>query len=172
VRRYMRLGGGSVFAYRLQGGYADAFGESRESGGLPIENRFFAGGGNSVRGFNENSIGPLGSNLDPAGGRILFLTNAELRFPIPYLSRFNFGAVLFLDGGGVWNSVDKIHAMDFRFSAPESDVTRQDFMYGAGFGFRYYTPVGPLRFDVGYPLKRTTDMDYGYRVHISLGQIF
>jgi translocation and assembly module TamA len=172
VRRYLRLGGGSVFAYRLQGGYADAFGESLENGGLPIENRFFAGGGNSVRGFKENSLGPLDTSLQPAGGRILLLTNAEIRFPIPYLARFNFGAALFLDGGGVWNSIDEIHPKDFRFSAPESEVTREDFMYGAGFGFRYYTPVGPLRFDVGYPLKRTTDMDYGYRVHISLGQIF
>jgi outer membrane protein insertion porin family len=171
-RRYVRIGGGSVFAYRLQGGYADAFGESRNTGGLPIESRFFTGGGNSVRGFKENSLGPLGSGLEPAGGRILLLTNAELRFPIPYLSRFNFGAALFLDGGAVWDSVDEIHPRDFRFSAPESDVTRQDYMYGAGFGFRYYTPVGPLRFDIGFPLKRTVDMDYEYRIHISLGQIF
>lgn len=172
VRRYMRVGGGSVFAYRLQGGYAEAFGESRQTGGVPIENRFFAGGGNSVRGFNENSLGPLGPTLEPAGGRILLLTNAELRFPIPYLSRFHFGAALFLDGGAVWDSFDEIHPKDFRFSAPASDVTRQDFMYGAGFGLRYYTPVGPLRFDVGFPLKRTADMDYEYRIHISLGQIF
>jgi translocation and assembly module TamA len=45
-------------------------------------------------------------------------------------------------------------------------------MYGAGFGFRYYTPVGPIRLDIGFPLKKTPDMDYDYWVHISLGQIF
>jgi outer membrane protein insertion porin family len=171
VRRYALLGKGSVFAYRVQGGYADAFGASGETG-LPIESRFFAGGGNSVRGYQENSLGPLGSNGEPRGGRITLLTNAELRFPIPYLARYNFGAAIFLDGGTVWNGVGDIHPSDFRITADRADVTREDYMYGAGIGFRYYTPVGPLRLDIGFPLKRTEDMDSEYRVHISLGQIF
>jgi len=170
-RRYMQVGGGTVFAYRLRGGYADAFGDSRETG-LPIESRFFAGGGNSVRGFKENSIGPLGPSLEPRGGNVVFLTNAELRLPIPYLSRHHFGAAFFIDGGTVWNSVDEIHLKDFRITADEKDVTREDYMYGVGFGLRYYTPVGPLRLDIGFPVKKTADMDYDYRIHISLGQIF
>ena len=102
----------------------------------------------------------------------MLLTNAELRLPIPYLSRYNFGAALFLDGGTVWNSVEEIHVDDFRLTADEKYVSREDYMYSVGFGIRYYTPVGPLRLDVGFPLKRTADMDYEYRVHISLGQIF
>ncbi|MFA4947228.1 MAG: outer membrane protein assembly factor BamA [Candidatus Krumholzibacteriia bacterium] len=171
VRRYALLGRGSVFAWRVHTGYADAFGASSETG-LPIESRFFAGGGNSVRGYRENSLGPLGSNLEPRGGRVTLLTNAELRFPIPYLARYNFGAAVFLDGGTVWNSVEEIRLSDFRITADRADVTRGDYMYGAGIGFRYYTPVGPLRFDIGFPLKRAEDMDFDYRIHISLGQIF
>jgi outer membrane protein insertion porin family len=170
-RQYARAGGGSVFAYRLLGGYAEAFGESRATG-LPIESRFFAGGGNSVRGFKENAIGPLGPGLDPQGGRITVLTNAELRVPIPYLSRFNFGAAFFADGGGVWNSAKEIRLRDFRVTAPRDEVGITDYMYGAGFGLRYYTPVGPLRLDFGFPLKKTANIHYDYLVHISLGQIF
>jgi outer membrane protein insertion porin family len=171
MRRYALLGKGSVFAWRVHAGYAEAFGASSETG-IPIESRFFAGGGNSVRGYRENSLGPLGANLEPRGGRVTLLTNAELRFPIPYLARYNFGAAVFLDGGTAWNSVEEISLSDFRITADRADVTRKDYMYGAGFGFRYYTPVGPLRFDIGFPLKKTDDIDFDYRIHISLGQIF
>jgi outer membrane protein insertion porin family len=171
LQRYAFIGGGSVFAWRVRAGYADAFGDSRATG-VPIESRFFAGGGNSVRGYPENSLGPLGANLKPLGGRITLITNAEIRFPIPLLARFNFGAAVFLDGGTVWGSAQEITFSDFRLTADRKDVTREEYMYGAGFGLRYYTPVGPLRLDIGFPLKRTEDMDFEYRIHISLGQIF
>jgi outer membrane protein assembly complex protein YaeT len=171
LRRYMRIGGGSVFAWRVRAGYAEAFGDSRATG-IPIESRFFAGGGNSVRGFKENSLGPLDADLEPLGGRVTFVTNAELRVPLPYLARFNFGAAVFVDGGTVWKSIEEISLKDFRIMADRADVTYQDYMYGIGFGFRYYTPVGPLRLDIGFPVKKSVDMDYDYRIHISLGQIF
>lgn len=171
VQRYAKLPTGSVFAYRVRGGYADTFGRSRATG-LPVENRFFAGGGNSVRGFKENSLGPLNSELQPLGGRVLLLTNVELRFPLPLLSKLNFGGALFLDGGNVWNSVGEIGGREFRLAAKTKDTTRKDYMYGTGFGVRYYTPVGPIRIDVGFPLKRPPQVDYDYWVHISLGQIF
>lgn len=168
---YRKLSRNTVLAYRVRGGYADAIGDSKETG-LPIEIRYFAGGGNSVRGYKENSLGPLSDDFEPKGGRVLLLTNIELRFPIPYLSRFNFGSAVFLDGGNVWNSVEGIRLRQFDLLSDNDDTTYRDYRWGVGVGLRYYTPVGPIRLDFGFPLKKTPEMDYDYWIHISLGQIF
>lgn len=170
-QRYQNLNERTIFAYRIRTGYAQTFGDSREAV-LPIESRFFAGGGNSVRGYRENSLGPRRDSAEPRGGRVLLLTNVELRFPLPYFSRYNFGAAVFLDGGNVWNSVEEIQMKHFRLFSDRDDTTFRDYMYGAGFGLRYYTPVGPVRIDAGLPLKKTETIDYDFWIHISLGQIF
>lgn len=171
---------GSVFAMRLRIGFADAFGDSRDRG-VPIENRYFAGGGNSVRGYPEASLGPV---AEPAtapsvfqggtviGGRVLMLTNAEMRFPIPYLSRIRISGVLFVDGGNVWSSLRSVQMKNFRLIADENDVVQRDYRYSVGLGLRYNTPVGPIRLDYGIPIKREPGMDATGRFHISLGQIF
>jgi len=170
-QRYMRVGRKSVLAYRIRSGYADVFGESKDYM-VPVESRFFAGGANSVRGYRENSLGLLRDGDEPVGGRVLLLTNLELRCPFPYLGKYNFGCAIFIDGGNVWQSVKEISIRDFRFFADRQDLTYRDYMYSVGFGLRYYTPVGPFRIDVGFPIKRPTTVDYDYWLHISLGQIF
>lgn len=170
-RRYIRIGKQTVFAYRLRGGYAEAYGDSKDTG-VPIEDNFFAGGTNSVRGYKENSLGPVNVIGDPLGGNYQLLTNFELRFPIPYLAKYNFGAVVFLDGGNVWESMESVSVDQFDLISDENETTYLDYRWGIGFGLRYNTPVGPIRLDFGYPLKKTTDIDYDYLVHISLGQIF
>ncbi len=170
-RRYIRIGKQTVFAYRLRGGYAEAYGDSKDTG-VPIEDHFFAGGTNSVRGYKENSLGPVNVIGDPLGGNYQLLTNFELRFPIPYLAKYNFGAVVFLDGGNVWESMEDVSVDQFDLISDENETTYLDYRWGIGFGLRYNTPVGPIRLDFGYPLKKTTDIDYDYLVHISLGQIF
>ncbi|RKZ05641.1 hypothetical protein DRQ05_06100 [bacterium] len=170
-QRYKKINRTTVFAYRVRTGYADVFSESK-SVGLPIESRFFAGGGNSVRGFKENSLGALNESGKAVGGRVLLLTNLELRFPMPLFAKYNFGGALFVDGGNVWGSFGEIKLKDFRFAAAEEQITCNDYMYSTGFGIRYYTPVGPIRFDIGFPIKKQKGMDYSYWLHISLGQIF
>ena len=168
---YRRLGGGTVFAYRVRGGYAETFGES-EDRGVPFESRFFSGGGNSVRGYRENSLGPQDDEGNPLGGRVLLLTNVELRFSLPYLARYNFGGALFVDGGNVWSSFEEIEPGQFGLYSERGDTTFRDYRYSAGFGIRYNTPIGPIRLDMGFPLKKTEDIDRDYLLHISLGQIF
>jgi len=170
-QKYEKLDGNYVLAYRIRTGYSDVFGKSK-SYGLPIESRYFTGGGNSVRGFRENSLGPVNEDGEPIGGRVLLLTNIELRYPLPYLKKYNFGGALFFDGGNVWQSMKEITLRDFRLFTDDGGLTCRDYMYSIGFGLRYYTPVGPFRLDIGFPVKRPESVDYTYWLHISLGQIF
>ncbi len=170
-QKYELFSDETVFAYRVRIGYARAFGDSRESG-LPIESRFFVGGGNSVRGYEENSLGPVGDGGEPKGGSMMLLTNAELRFPLPWLGKYNLGAVMFIDGGNSWENMKSITLDRFRMFIDEEEVSAADYRFSAGFGVRYYTPVGPIRADFGFPIVKTPELDRGYRIHISLGQIF
>jgi outer membrane protein insertion porin family len=178
LQRYWSKSGGIVFAVRGRFGFADAYGSSKDAG-VPIENRFFTGGGNSVRGFKENSLGPTElveqSAGDPVetvvGGRLLVVGNAEIRFPLPLLSRYRFSAAAFADGGNVWSSLGAVDIGDFDPFVSKNDVTDEDFRYSIGVGLRYNTPVGPIRLDYGIPVKRDGTEPSG-RFHLSLGQIF
>lgn len=169
-QEYRSVSRGSILAYRLRFGYAEPFGGSGGRG-IPIESRFFAGGANSVRGYRENSLGPLGPDGDPRGGRLLMLGNAELRFPLPWIGRYNFGAVLFMDGGNVWADPGELSWERLRIYSEPGETDVDDVRFSLGYGLRYYTPVGPIRLDIGYPLNRMSGGE-AYRVHISLGQIF
>ena len=69
-----------VLEMRVRSGLVDAHGDSSE---VPIFERFFAGGGSSIRGFEERGVGPVDSGTrDPVGGEALFLANLEYTIPI------------------------------------------------------------------------------------------
>jgi outer membrane protein assembly complex protein YaeT len=126
---------------------------------VPLPERFFSGGADSLRAFGYNEAGPrdTGAPLTPGGpsssatgfplgGNALFVNNIELRFP---LFGPNIGGVLFHDIGNVYSTLADI---SFRYHQRNF----QDFNYAvqdAGFGIRYKTPVGPLRVDVAYALN-------------------
>jgi translocation and assembly module TamA len=121
---------------------------------LPADERFYAGGGGSIRGYAYQSVGPLDEDDDPIGGRSVLELSAELRFKLTD----RLGMVTFLDGGSA-----------FATTVPGSS---KDLHWAAGLGFRYFTPIGPLRLDVGFPLDRRKDIDDAFQIYVSIGQAF
>jgi outer membrane protein insertion porin family len=167
----------SVLALRAQAGWIEAWWESADRsgrvGGVPLEDRFFAGGSSSVRGYRENSLGPrlreddeaLQEVRDPrfltdrisAGGNALLLLNGELRTPLPLLSRLGFDGTVFFDAGNVWASWKDFRIDDVRLSGGAEGVRAENaFRTSWGVGLHYRTVVGPLRLEYGIPLRRAT----------------
>jgi outer membrane protein insertion porin family len=140
----------NILAFSLRGGVADPLGDSSE---IPIFERFFAGGDNSIRGFEPQTVGPLGTADSPIGGDTYLVFNGELRFP---LYRF-IGGVLFFDAGNVW-------LRNRNFDLP-------DLRYTAGTGLRFSTPVGLLRVEYGFKLNRLPNESPG-AWHITIGLPF
>ena len=147
-----------TIARSFQLGLMSPFGKGREvniegrairTTDIPIPERFFAGGGNSHRGFAVNQAGPRDLETGFAvGGNALLFNSVELRFPV---WGENFSGVLFHDMGNVFARVK-----DLTLRVHQRD--EQDYRYiahAAGFGLRYRTPVGPVRFDMGYNLNPT-----------------
>ena len=120
---------------------------------VPADIRFYAGGGGSVRGYSYQALSPQFNN-SPIGGASIVEASAELRL------RFTetIGAVTFLDAGNAYAA-----------STPDVGET---LYYGAGVGARYYSPIGPLRFDVAVPLNGKDIGQTGYQIYVSLGQSF
>jgi outer membrane protein insertion porin family len=115
---------------------------------IPLPERFFMGGSESHRGFSINQAGPRDPEKGfPIGGNALFLNSLELRMPF---AQNRLGFVLFHDAGNVYSSVRLMRLLKVHQSSPgDFDYT----VHAVGFGFRYKTPVGPLRFDIGYSLN-------------------
>ena len=112
--------------------------------GVPLPERFFSGGGATHRGFPDNQAGPRDLFTGfPVGGKALLMNAMELRFP---LIGDTFGGVLYHDMGNVYRSLNKIS-----FRTLQRGVQDFDYMvHAAGIGIRYRTPVGPVRFDIGF----------------------
>mgnify|MGYP001013392415 CR=1 FL=1 len=127
---------------------------STTDGPIPADLRFYAGGGGSIRGYPYQSVGPIIHKDHPVGGKSLLELSAEARVKITQ----NFGLVGFLDGGSAFES-----------SYPDF---KEDLLWGAGLGLRYYTPIGPLRLDVGVPLDRRPEIDDPFQIYVSIGQAF
>ncbi len=144
--------GRTVLAARVLAGRAQGAGETS----LPPDQRFYAGGSGTIRGYRYQSVGPLFTQGPaaglPIGGTAISAGSLELR------QRFggNFGAAIFVDAGRVSASVRAV-ATGFRT--------------GAGGGVRYFTPIGPIRVDVAVPTPRRA-RDDAFEVYIGLGQAF
>ncbi len=159
---------GTVFAARAALGLADGFpraalnpqGELETIEDLPASERFFAGGDTTIRGFSLDTVGApttISAAGFPKGGNALILLNGELRVPV----WGDFGAALFVDSGNVFNRATEMDLGELRGSA--------------GVGVRYRSPIGPIRFDVGFKLDRRAvagRLEPGHAFHFSIGQAF
>lgn len=147
---YLSFGANDIVTLAAKGGIGTIQGADIDS--IPATERFYAGGGGSVRGYGYQEVGPQRDG-DPSGGLSLATLSFELR------TKFTdkFGGVAFIDTGSVGEE-----------SAPSFD----DVSVGAGVGVRYYTDFGPIRFDIATPLTQKDDLDQNYQFYISIGQAF
>ncbi len=120
---------------------------------VPADQRYYAGGGQSIRGYAYQSVGPR-EDGQPIGGLSLVESSFELR----WRTTRQLGFVLFVDGGSAYE--------------PEISDFNESYQWGAGLGFRYFTGVGPIRVDFGVPINPRDDIDNNFEFYISIGQAF
>ena len=161
---YKTIRAGIVWANSLRVGVEEPFSGSH----VPISELFFSGGGGTLRGFPLNGAGPqrvivaCGIPGDPnscslitapQGGKQLLLINSEFRIPVPL--KKGLGVVPFYDGGNVFAHVG-FHGQ---------------YTNSVGLGFRYATPLGPIRFDIGHNLNASPGIK-STQYFFSIGQAF
>ncbi len=120
--------------------------------GLPPDERLYAGGSGTIRGYKYQTVGPLFPDRNPEGGLSLDAATIELRQRLFE----DFGVAVFADAGQ---------------DSPESTPFTGDLRAGAGAGVRYYTPIGAVRLDMAVPMRRVPNGD-AFELYVGLGQAF
>jgi outer membrane protein insertion porin family len=163
-----------VIARNTRFGMEQSWGNSSQQQ-VPLPERLYAGGAQSIRGFPINQAGPRDEQTGfPIGGAGVFVNTLELRLPYPTLPYVgdSVGFVLFHDMGNVFNTVSDIGPSFLRFHQPDISTCRtllavpptspivtngpcsfNYFSHDVGLGIRYNTPIGPIRFDLAVNLN-------------------
>jgi outer membrane protein insertion porin family len=171
ARFYRPIVGPFVFRVNAESGFIF----SRNPSGVPIYERYFLGGIQSIRGFRLFSLGPriqIQNQLEPGAFLIPFsvganwqlILNSEIEFLI--LPAVQIKGVVFFDMGNGYN-VEGKYCTSQTANATLPDVfnpcnkypTFQNLRYSVGFGFRWFSPIGPLRFEWGIPLNKQVGED-------------
>ena len=121
---------------------------------LPIYERFYAGGTNTIRGFKERAAGPKDTSGEAIGGESTLYGTCELTYPVFKLIK----VATFFDFGNVWEKL--------------GDFASGGIKYSLGLGVRVKTPMGPVSLDYGYPLKVAEGEDKEGRFHFSMSRGF
>lgn len=121
---------------------------------VPVPKRFLGGSEEDLRGYKYLTVSPLFHHHKPIGGRSAIYYTFETRFRVTK----SIGLVPFFDAGNVYKAVFPTFGGKWRKSV--------------GLGVRVFTFIGPLRFDVGFPLNRRKGLDSKYRLFVSIGQMF
>jgi outer membrane protein insertion porin family len=147
-RRYHQLPYQWSLAARVKGGSIISTGTDSF---IPIEERFFAGGISSVRGWARSRLGPLTPEDKPTGGNSYVEMGLEVRHVIYKKLAFS----LFFETGNVWSESFTFHAGSLRYSA--------------GAGLRFDTPNGPIRLDIARPVF---DVEKKIQFYVSVGHAY
>ena len=150
---YFTSFGSNVLELRGKIGAIDDFDTTHS---VPIYERFFSGGGSTIRGYKERKVGPRDSvTQDPIGGKSLLLGTAEYTIPLVKVLK----AAVFYDIGNVWPTV--------------SELGTSGLKSGVGLGVRIKTPLGPVKLDYGFPLDETVPGERKEpRFHFSMSRGF
>lgn len=152
IKKFFPIQSSYVFGSALELGWM----ESRAGGidNIPLNERFYTGGPNSIRGFKYQMAGPLDENRIPLGGRLKAVVNVfEIRRTLYKM----LGGALFLDAGNVWSRPDRFTIKSIRYSP--------------GLGLRLETPIGLARVDYGFNPDRRKGEGMGM-LYFSIGQAF
>ncbi|WP_232526532.1 BamA/OMP85 family outer membrane protein [Marinilabilia rubra] len=148
AKRYQPLTNGVVLAMRFEGGSILPVGKGVVT---PFEERYFAGGSQSVRGWARQMLGPMDEDGVPIGGNSIIEGSIEPRVKVigPV------SLVGFLDYGNVWRSQNMFKVNDMRFAA--------------GAGIRVSTPIGPVGLDFARPVFESLKK---WQIHLNIGHAF
>ena len=138
----------SILALRALGGLASGASEFS----LPPDQRFYAGGSGTIRGYRYQSIGPVFPDGNPKGGTAIGAGSVEYRQRVGT----SLGFAVFVDAGQVSDNLNALSG---------------SLRFGGGAGVRYYTPIGPIRLDLAAPIGRRAGDDK-FEIYIGLGQAF
>lgn len=160
-----------ILSLRGRAGYGDSLGDSS----FPFFKHFYAGGLKTVRGYANNSLGPLDSGDptnpndegDPFGGNLMLTGSAELIFPIPFMAdKSAWRSLVYLDAGNVYST--DCYSTQVNCS---NDVDLGELRYSVGMGVSWLTPIGPLSVSLGMPLNDKENDDTEV-FQFALGQTF
>ncbi|MFT3706717.1 MAG: outer membrane protein assembly factor BamA [Archangium sp.] len=179
-RVYFPLPLGAVFKMNLQVGYIQEHFPGNAERQLPISEMYFLGGINTIRGYQLRSVSPtqlVGNAVTPdaavqnlnVGGNKQLIFNAELE--IPLLEKVGIRGVIFFDAGNSFGRNANF------FEIPKGDPLQAlnlplGLLYSVGFGVRWFSPIGPLRFEWGIPLTRRPQDTQPLQFEFTIGNSF
>ncbi|MDR0634336.1 MAG: outer membrane protein assembly factor BamA, partial [Azoarcus sp.] len=142
-QHWIPVGSASALMFNAEFGWAKGYGGKP----VPFYKNFYLGGIGSVRGYEASSMGPRDENDDAVGGTRKFVSNLEFFFPMPGSGRdrsFRFST--FIDAGYVWGEDPE--------TRKRQRIKGSDLRYSAGLALTWNAPIGPLKFSLGYPLRK------------------